>query len=299
MGLLDGKAAIVTGAGRGIGRAEAMRLAAEGASVVVNDLGGALVGGGSSGGPAHEVAEEIRAAGGRAEANTDDVSDWQGAQRLIDQAISTFGRLDILVNNAGIIRTGMSFNLSESDWDEVIRVHLKGTFAPSRFAGEYWRTRAKETGEPVHASIVNTSSPNGLNGGSPGHVNYAVAKSGIATMTITLARELAPYGVRVNAVAPVANTRMTQELFESGAFTEGDRDRLDPNNIAALVGWLASPLAEEVSGQVFGITGSEWSLWESWRLPASVPTETTWTIDAIDAARARLFGDRSSGVPPL
>ncbi len=159
MGLLDTKVAIVTGSGRGIGRSEALRLSAEGASLVINDLGGALIGGGSSTSPAEEVAAEIRARGGQAVANADDVSDWAGAQRLIHQAIETFGRLDILVNNAGIIRTGMSFNLDESDWDSVIRVHLKGTFAPSRFAAEYWRSRFKATGVPVDGVIVNTSSP--------------------------------------------------------------------------------------------------------------------------------------------
>ncbi len=297
MGLLDTKVAIVTGSGRGIGRMEALRLAAEGASLVINDLGGALVGGGSSTSPAHEVAEEIRSRGGQAVANTDDVSDWAGAQRLIKQAVEAYGRLDILVNNAGIIRTGMSFNLDESDWDSVIRVHLKGTFAPSRFAAEYWRTTFKATGVPVDAVIINTSSPNGLNGGTPGHVNYAVAKSGIATMTIQLARELQPYGVRVNAIAPVADTRMTQELFESGAFTEADRVRLDPENVAALVGWIASPRAGDVSGQVFAISGGQWGLWESWTQPAAVDSEETWTIESIDRAREALFRGRSPGVP--
>ena len=297
MGLLENKVAVVTGSGRGIGRAEAMRLAAEGACLVINDLGGALVGGGSSSSPAEDVAEEIRALGGKAVANSDDVSEWTGAQRLINQAVETFGGLDVLVNNAGIIRTGMSFNLDESDWDSVIRVHLKGTFAPSRFAAEYWRTARKSTGLPVDGVIVNTSSPNGLNGGTPGHVNYAVAKSGIATMTIVLARELAPYGVRVNAVAPVADTRMTAELFESGAFTEADRSRLDPENVAALVGWICSPLASDVSGQVFAVSGGQWGLWESWTNPSTVTADKTWTIQSLEQAREELFGGRSPGVP--
>src|SRR5262249_27083819 len=163
---------------------------------------------------------EIEGDGGRAVANTADVADWRGAEGLIAQAVDTFGRLDVVVNNAGVIRTGMSFNLAESDWDTVIRVHLKGTFAPCHFAGAYWRQRSKETGGPVDATVVTTSSPNGLNGGSPGHVNYAVAKAGIATMTITLARELAPYGVRCNAIAPVAFTRMTESLWGSGVFVD-------------------------------------------------------------------------------
>lgn len=299
MGVLDGKVAIVTGAGRGIGRAEALQLAAEGARVVVNDLGGALVGGGASD-AATQVVEEIRAQGGEAVASFDDIGDWDGARRLVQTAIDTFGALDILVNNAGVIRTGMSFNSDEADWDLVIRVHLKGTFATSRFAGAHWRERAKSQAGPVDAAIVNTSSPNGLNGGQPGHVNYAAAKSGIATMTITLARELEPYGVRVNAVAPVAMTRMTEELVESGFFTEADQQRLTADNIAAVVGWLASPLADGISGQVLGVTGPVCEVWESWRTVSRTESNGgPWTLDGLEAARDELFRGRASGVPPM
>jgi len=294
MGVLDGRVAIVTGAGRGIGRAEALTLAEHGARVVVNDLGGSLLGAGADTGPAQEVAEEIRAAGGEAVANTDDVADWAGAERLVRQAIDTFGRLDVLVNNAGVIRTGMSFNLSEADWDTVIRVHLKGTFATCRFAGAWWREESKRTARPVHGAIVNTSSPNGLNGGTPGHVNYAVAKAGIATMTITLARELAPYGVRCNAIAPLAVTRMTEELWATDMFRDR-MDELDPRGVAAVVTWLASPGAESVSGQVLAVHGRECHLWEGWRTVATASTGGgPWTVEALDAARDTLFADRSS-----
>jgi NAD(P)-dependent dehydrogenase (short-subunit alcohol dehydrogenase family) len=299
MGLLDGKVAIVTGGGRGIGREEALQLAAEGARVVVNDFGGSLLGDGSSGTPAEEVAAEIRAAGGKAVANTGDVADWDSARELIEQAVTTFGQLDILINNAGVIRTGMSFNTSESDWDTVIRVHLKGTFATARFAGAYWRDLAKSSGQPTQAAIVNTSSPNGLNGGSPGHVNYAVAKSALATMTIVLARELAPYGVRVNAVAPVAITRMTEELVVNGSFDEDRQRELAPASVAAVAAWLASPRAAGVSGQVLGVEGSVCRLWDSWRVIGEVRGDGPWTIAEIDANRGLLFGNHSSDTPPL
>jgi 3-oxoacyl-[acyl-carrier protein] reductase len=226
------------------------------------------------------------------------VSKWGDAKAMIDQAVDGFGRLDIEVNNAGVIRTGMSFNTVESDWDLVIDVHLKGTFATSRFAGEYWRAQAKATGEPVGAAIVNTSSPNGLNGGSPGHVNYAAAKSGIATMTITMARELAPYGVRCNAIAPVAFTRMTEELWGSGAFSDDNRDAFSPEAMAAVVGWLASPRASEVSGQVVGINGRSVVLWESWQPVSRAETsEERWTVEEFGRATEALFWGRRPGVP--
>jgi NAD(P)-dependent dehydrogenase (short-subunit alcohol dehydrogenase family) len=299
VGLLDGKVAIVTGAGRGIGREEALALAGEGARVVVNDFGGSLLGDGASAVPAQDVVDEITAAGGIAVANNGDVADWDAARRLVEQAVATYGRVDILVNNAGVIRTGMSFNSSESDWDTVTRVHLKGTFAMSRFAGTHWREQAKQSGQPTTAAIVNTSSPNGLNGGAPGHVNYAVAKSGIATMTIVLARELAPYGVRVNAVAPVAITRMTEELVLSGQFDEDAQRDLAPANVAAVVCWLASDRAIGVSGQVLGVQGGTCQLWESWRVVNRIENATGWTIADIDARRDALFGDRSADTPPM
>ena len=298
MGLLDGKVAIVTGAGRGIGRSEALLLASQGARIVVNDLGGSLFGQGGDRGPAHGVVEEIQAAGGQAVANTDDVSDWNGAKRLIAQAVETYGGLHVLVNNAGVIRTAMSFNTEEADWDLVIKVHLKGTFATSRFAGAYWRDLSKSQRRPVDAAIVNTSSVNGLNGGMPGHVNYAAAKSGVATMTITFARELEPYGVRCNAIAPVAFTRMTESLWGDGVFNEDNREELSPDGIAAVAGWLASPHAAGVSGQVLGIHGGECFVWESWHTTNTVRTSGGhWTVDSLQAASGELFANRSRGVP--
>ena len=291
---------MVTGAGRGIGRAEALALAAAGAKVVVNDVGGSLHGTGDDTSPARTVAEEIVAQGGSAVANTNDVADWRGAQSLIEQAIDTFGDLDIVVNNAGVIRTGMSFNLDESDWDTVIRVHLKGTFAPCRFAGAYWRQKSKQSGAPVDATVVNTSSPNGLNGGTPGHVNYAVAKSGIATMTVTLARELAPYGVRCNAIAPVAFTRMTASLWGSGVFVDDNREEFGPDSVAAVVAWLASPRSAPISGHVFGVHGRHVDVWESWRTVAKVESsQRTWTIDRLADLQRHLFAGRDADVPPL
>src|SRR5436305_8462644 len=255
MGMLDGRTAIVTGAGRGIGRAEALLLAAEGARVVVNDRGAALEGGGTDTAVAQQVVDEITTAGGEAEANGDDVATWDGARDLVQQAIDRFGRLDILVNNAGILRDRMSFNMEEADWDAVVNVHLKGHFVPSRFAGAYWRAKAKETGEPVNASIINTSSEAGLFGNA-GQLNYGAAKAGIAAMTIILARELERFGVRSNALAPRARTRRTELLMGAAAADPGDGgfDTWAPENTAALVAWLASDLSKGVSGQAFLIT---------------------------------------------
>src|SRR6266480_501746 len=212
MGLLDGKVAVITGAGRGIGRTEALLLASEGASVVVNDVGAAVSGEASEERPAEEVVNEIKGAGGTAVANFDDITSWEGGQALINQATQELGGLDILVNNAGILRDRMSFNMEESDWDAVINVHLKGHFVPSRFAAAYWRQKSKETGEPVNAKVINTASESGLYGNA-GQLNYAAAKAGIAAMTIVLARELERFGVRVNAIAPVALTRLTDDLM--------------------------------------------------------------------------------------
>ena len=212
MGLFDGKVAIVTGSGRGIGREEALLLASEGAAVVVNDLGGARTGEGSDSTPAQEVVDEIKAAGGQAVANGDDCSSWSGAEGMVNQAIETFGSLDILVNNAGILRDKMSFNMTEEEWDAVVKVHLKGHFAPARFAGAYWRQKSKDSGQSVNAKIVNTASESGLYGNA-GQANYASAKAGIAALTIVLSRELERFGVRVNCIAPVAMTRLTEDMM--------------------------------------------------------------------------------------
>ena len=255
--ICDGKVAIVTGAGRGVGRGHALELARQGARVVVNDLGGALAGDGKNAGPAQAVVDEIRALGGDAVANTDDVADWAGAQRLVQTAIETFGTLDILVNNAGILRDRMLFNMSEDEWDAVIRVHMKGTFAPLRWAASYWRDRHK-AGEPVEASVVNTTSTSGLFA-NPGQANYGAAKSGIATLSIIAAKELGRYGVRVNAIAPGGLTRMTKGLGERFAtpLATDAWDPRDPENVAPMVVWLASPEAKGVTGEVFYVTGGK------------------------------------------
>src|SRR5690606_1145618 len=243
-GICEGRVAIVTGAGRGIGRGHALELARQGAKVVVNDIGGAVDGSGSDVGPAQQVVDEIVAAGGEAVANTDSVADWEGAQRLVNQAIETYGSLDILVNNAGILRDRMLFNMTEEEWDAVIAVHLKGTFGPMRWAAAYWREKAK-AGETFDASVVNTSSTSGLFA-KPGQANYGAAKSGIASMSTIAAKELGRYGVRVNAIAPGARTRMTETLGgRMSAPAEGDWDERSPDNIAPLVTWLGSTEAKD------------------------------------------------------
>jgi NAD(P)-dependent dehydrogenase (short-subunit alcohol dehydrogenase family) len=299
MGLFDGKVAVVTGAGRGIGRAEALLLAAEGAAVVVNDLGGAASGEGHDQGPAQQVVDEIVAAGGSAVANHDDVACWSGAERLIGQAVDGFGRLDVLVNNAGILRDRMSFSMSEAEWDAVVDVHLKGHFCTTRFAGEHWRSRAKQTGQPLGAAIVNTASESGLYGNA-GQVNYAAAKAGIASMTIVVARELERYGVRVNAIAPVARTRLTEDVAgDYMAPRDGDFDRFAPENVAAVACWLASPLARGVSGQVVKVQGGVVQLLEGWRPLTEATADKPWTIDGVEEVRDRLLGGTDAAIPPF
>ena len=300
MGLLDGKVAVITGAGRGIGRTEALLLASEGASVVVNDVGAAVSGEASEERPAEEVVNEIKGAGGTAVANFDDITSWEGGQALINQATQELGGLDILVNNAGILRDRMSFNMEEADWDAVINVHLKGHFVPSRFAGAYWRAKAKETGEPVNAAIINTSSEAGLFGNA-GQLNYGGAKAGIAAMTIILARELDRFGVRSNAIAPRARTRMTEFLMGTAAADPGDSgfDTWAPENTAALVAWLASDLSKGVSGQVFIITGGLVQLAQGWHAVNKATSDKQWTIDSIEGVRDQLFKGVDSGVPPF
>ena len=265
MGQLDGKVAIVTGAGRGIGRAEALLLAAEGAAVVVNDLGGEASGEGADQRPAQQVADEIVAAGGRAVANYDNIASWDGGQALVAQAVDELGDLDILINNAGILRDKMSFNMTEEEWDAVIDVHLKGHFVTSRFASAYWRQQSKDTGAPVEAAIVNTASESGLYGNA-GQVNYAAAKAGIASMTIVMARELERIGVRVNAIAPIARTRLTEGLAgDMMNAKEGEFDRFAPENPAAVAVWLASPRAAGITGQVVKVQGGLVQLLRGWR----------------------------------
>jgi NAD(P)-dependent dehydrogenase (short-subunit alcohol dehydrogenase family) len=301
MGLFDGRVAVVTGAGRGIGRSEAMMMASEGAAVVVNDLGGGLAGDGTDAGPAHEVAEEIRASGGRAAANSDDISTWEGGQALIRQALDEYGRLDILVNNAGILRDRMSFTMEEAEWDSVIKVHLKGHFVTSRFAAAHWRQVAKETGESVNAKIVNTSSGSGLYGNA-GQLNYAAAKAGIAAMTIVLARELERFGVRVNGIAPVARTRLTEAVAGFGdtlAPVEGQFDRWAPENVASVVAWLASDLSEGVTGQILKVQGGTLQVMRGWQTAAEATADEVWSIDRVNDEASLLFEQVSSSVPPF
>src|SRR5450631_3262076 len=255
MGLLDGKVAIVTGAGRGIGREEALLLSAEGARVIVNDVGGALTNTSADEHPAEDVVTLIKERGGEAAVNGDDISSWEGGKNVVEQAVDTFGGLDILVNNAGILRDKMSFNMEESDWDDVIRVHLKGHFAPSHHAAVYWRNRAK-AGETVSARIINTSSEAGLYGNA-GQANYSSAKAAIASMTWVLARELGRYGVTSNSISPRARTRMTENIFGDMAKAGDGFDKFDPRNVAQLVTFLASDEAADISGQNFIVYGGD------------------------------------------
>jgi NAD(P)-dependent dehydrogenase (short-subunit alcohol dehydrogenase family) len=263
-GLCDGRVVVVTGAGRGIGRAHALAFAGQGASVVVNDVGVALDGSETGQTPALTVAEEITAAGGRAVANTDDVADWAGAERVIGTALESFGRLDVLVNNAGFLRDRMLVNTAEQEWDAVLRVHLKGHFAMLRHAAAHWRGEHK-AGRPVDARIVNTSSGAGLQG-SVGQGNYSAAKAGIAGLTLVAATELERYGITVNAVAPAARTRMTEEAFAEQMSTVDDRfDAMAPENISPLVVWLGSAESAHVTGRVFEVEGGRVSVATGWQ----------------------------------
>jgi NAD(P)-dependent dehydrogenase (short-subunit alcohol dehydrogenase family) len=274
--LCEGRVCVVTGAGRGIGREHALMLAAHGAAVVVNDLGAAVDGRGADAGPTHAVVDEIEARGGAAAANTDDVSTLEGAQRLVETALETFGGLDVVVNNAGILRDRMLVNMSEDEWDAVIRVHLRGTFAPSRVAAAYWRDRAK-AGQPNDARIINTTSSSGL-WGNVGQANYGAAKAGIAAFTVIAARELHRYGVTVNAIAPGALTRMTENL----AFDEERRARLDPRWIAPVCTWLASTVSAGVTEQVFIASGEMLAVAEGWhRGPSAAPVADPRQVDEV------------------
>ena len=277
MGINDGRIVVITGAGRGIGREHALEFASQGAKIVVNDLGAEVDGTGSSAGPAGEVVDEIRGMGAEAVANGDDVSDYEGAGRLIQTAIDTFGGLDVLVNNAGILRDRMMVNMTIEEWDAVIRVHLRGTFAPMRHASEYWRNRSK-AGESNDARIINTTSPSGIYG-NVGQTNYGAAKAGIASMTIIAAMELGRYGVTVNAIAPAALTRITENLgmgAASAAKKPEEFDPLDPGNIAPLVVWLGSPESAAITGRVFNVMGGNISVAEGWVAGPGVDKDDRW-----------------------
>ena len=268
--LCEGKVAVVTGAGRGIGKEHALMLAHHGAAVIVNDLGGDEHGAGSDITPAQEVVEEIRAGGGRAEVNGADVGDFEQAKAMIHQAIDTYGNIDILINNAGILRDRMIFSLSEDDFDAVIKVHLKGTFAPLHHAAVYWRERAK-AGETNDARVINTASPSGIYG-NIGQTNYGAAKAGIAAMSIISAMELVKYGVTVNCLAPGALTRLTAPLMGS-TFDEGSTLAMSPIWVAAAAVWLCSEEAKGVTGRVFDVSGNSLSVAEGWRRGPEAVTE--------------------------
>ena len=274
-GICEGRVVIITGAGRGIGRSHAIEFAAQGAKVVVNDLGALVDGTGADAGPANEVVSAITDMGGEAIANGEDVSDFDGAKRLIDTAIERFGRLDVLVNNAGILRDRMLINMTAEEWDAVIRVHLRGTFAPAHHAAVHWRELAK-AGETNDARIINTSSSSGIYG-NPGQANYGAAKAGIAAFTIITAMELGRYGVTVNAIAPGAQTRMTENLRPDRPEVKPDEfDARSPDNVAPLVVWLGSSESAGVTGRVFNVAGGRISVAEGWHAGPGVDKGDRW-----------------------
>lgn len=286
MGALEGRVAVITGAGRGIGREHALLFAAEGAAVVVNDLGGSNAGEGSDAGPAQEVVEEIVAAGGRAVANTANVATWDGAKQLVDQAITEFGKLDIVVNNAGILRDGFIAGLEESQWDAVIAVHLKGHAAVLHHAAAYWKQQSKDGNQP-NAAVINTASASGVTIPNPGQANYGAAKAGIAALTLVAADELERYGVRVNAIAPMARTRLTLATPGMGAIfaaevEEGEFDAFSPANISPLVAYLASEKCP-LTGKVFAVQGGAISELAGWHDVKTIEADGPWLIDDIAA----------------
>ncbi|MEU1983807.1 SDR family oxidoreductase [Nocardia sp. NPDC019395] len=293
-GICAGRTVIITGAGRGIGRAHALAFAAAGAKVVVNDIGTSLAGESTAETPAEQVVSEIRAAGGEAVANGDDVASWDGAQRLIQQAVDTFGGLDVLVNNAGFVRDRMLVNLSEDEWDAVVRVHLKGHFATMRHAAAYWRAESK-AGRAVDARIINTSSGAGLQG-SVGQGNYGAAKAGIAGLTLTASAEFGRYGVTVNAIAPSARTRMTETVFaDMMAAPDQGFDAMAPENISPIVVWLGSPESAGVTGRMFEVEGGRIALAEGWRHGVPVDRGVRWDPAELGQVVTELI---AKGAPP-
>ena len=308
-GICEGRIVVVTGAGGGIGRQHALAFAAEGAKLVVNDLGGARDGTGASPGPAQTVVDEIKAAGGEAIAHTDDISSWDGSLSLIQTAIDTFGGLDVVVNNAGILRDRMLTNMTEAEWDSVIKVHLKGTFGPAHHAAAYWRDRSK-AGAANDARIINTTSPSGIFG-NVGQSNYGAAKAGIAAFSVIASQELGRYGVTVNAIAPTALTRMTEDLAllsqpdaDAGETKQAESwNPLDPENISPLVVWLGSAQSRAVTGRVFSVSGGFISVAEGWVNGPSVDRAGKWEpgelgevipeLVAKAAPNADIFGTRA------
>ena len=297
MGLLDGKVAIVTGAGRGIGRGEALLLAKEGALVVVNDVGASVSGEGHDLSPAAQVVAEIEALGGTAIADDTDVTSFAGAEKMVAKAIDVFGKLDILVNNAGILRDRMLVNMSEDEWDAVISVHLKGTFNCTRHAAAYWRERSK-AGEQVSGRIINTSSPSGLYG-NVGQSNYGAAKAGIASFTVIVAQEVARYGVTVNAVSPSARTRMTELAFGEIAAPESGFDVFAPENIAPIVAYLATDDAAGITGQVFGVQGASIALLQGWTPSGVINKESEWAPAELVDAIEQIIPDKKISPDPM
>ena len=291
MGALDGRVAIITGAGRGIGREHALLFASEGAKVVVNDLGGNLDGSTTTATPAEQVAAEIKAMGGEAVANHDNIADWEGGQRLINTALETFGELHVLVNNAGNLRDRVLVNLSEDDWDAVINVHLKGHFVPTHHAANYWREQAK-AGKPVKAAIINTSSTSGLLG-NVGQSNYGAAKAGIAAFTVIIAEELGRYGVRANAIAPAARTRMTESTpglsdVVKAPTDGGTFDAWDPANISPLVATLAMEDCA-ATGQVFFVQGGTVRRFQNWTMQETLEKNERWSVADLAAELPKLI----------
>ncbi|MDE1948244.1 MAG: SDR family NAD(P)-dependent oxidoreductase [Burkholderiales bacterium] len=282
--LCKDRVVVITGAGRGLGRAYALEFARHGAKVVVNDLGGQGDGSGAASGSAQEVVAQIESIGGRAVANTDDVSDWEGARRMIAMAVDAFGGLDVLVNNAGILRDRTLVNMTPEDLDAVIRVHLRGSFAPSHHAAAYWRNESK-AGRPRAARLINTSSSSGLYCNA-GQSNYGAAKAGIAAMTVIASRELDRYGVTVNAIYPTAMSRLTADIFavHGEKYTAGAApgfDPLDPANVAPLVTWLGSVESGAVTGRVFGVLGGRITVAEGWRAGPRIEKQGRWTVEEL------------------
>jgi NAD(P)-dependent dehydrogenase (short-subunit alcohol dehydrogenase family) len=285
MGALDGRVAVITGAGRGIGREHALLFAKEGAKVVVNDLGGDNTGQGSDSGPAREVVDEIIAAGGTAVANTENIATWSGAESVVLQAIAEFGRLDVLVNNAGILRDSFIASMEESQWDAVIAVHLKGHFAMLRHAAAYWKAQSK-AGDQPNAAVINTASGSGVTLPNAGQANYGSAKAGIAALTLIAAEELERYGVRVNAIAPIARTRLTLATPGMGSLMaepeDGELDLFSPANISPLVAYLATEKCP-ITGRVYAVQGGAISALTGWHDVETIETDGAWHIDDIAA----------------